>query len=142
MGRKYQDTHQPRKLLQMRKAFTLMEIMVSVVLIAIVVLGITKIQKENIFMAEYIAGRVQSELANTLFLGKEALRYDKDEKDAYTLVRKINIRNDKSKEILKSIKRTIHISEPLPIGELPIPIELRAIMLKNKYAGRFYRIKR
>jgi len=119
-----------------------MEIMVSVVLIAIVVLGITKMQKENIFMAEYIAGRVQSELGNTLFLGKEALRYDKDEKDAYTLLRQMNIRNDKSKEILKGIKRKIHISDPLPIGELPIPIELRAIMLKNKYAGRFYRIKR
>jgi len=119
-----------------------MEIMVSVVLIAIVVLGIIKIQKENIFMAKYIAGRVQSELGNTLFLGKEALRYDKDEKDAYTLLTGMHIRSDKSKEILKNITRKIYISDPLPIGELPIPIELRAVMLKNKYSARFYRIKR
>jgi prepilin-type N-terminal cleavage/methylation domain-containing protein len=126
----------------MRKAFTLMEIMVSVVLIAIVVLGIIKLQKENIFMAKYIAGRVQSELGNTLFLGKEAIRYNKDDKDAYTLVSHIGIRNDKSKEILKKIQRKIYISDPLPIGELPIPIEVRAIMLKHEYSARFYRVKR
>jgi len=125
----------------MRKAFTLMEIMVSVVLIAIVVVGIIKIQKENIFMAKYIAGRVQSELANTLFLGKEAMRYDKDTKDAYTVLGDIKIHNDQSKSILKQINRKIYISDPLPIGELPIPIELRAIMLKNKYSARFYRIR-
>ncbi len=118
-----------------------MEIMVSVVLIAIVVLGIIKLQKENIFMAKYIAGRVQSELGNTLYLGKEAMRYNKDEKDAYTLLGYMQIRNDKSKEILKGIKRKIYISDPLPIGEMPIPIELRAIMLKNEYSARFYRVK-
>jgi prepilin-type N-terminal cleavage/methylation domain-containing protein len=126
----------------MRKAFTLMEIMVSVVLIAIVVLGIIKLQKENIFMAKYIAGRVQSEMGNTLFLGKEAVRYNKDEKDAYTLVSHMRIRNDKSKEILKKIQRKIYVSEPLPIGDLPIPIEVRAIMLKHEYSARFYRVKR
>ena len=126
----------------MRKAFTLMEIMVSVVLIAIVVLGIIKLQKENIFMAKYIAGRVQSELSNTLFLGKTAMRYNKDEKDAYTLLSHMHIRNDKSKEILKKITRKIYVTDPLPIGELPIPIELRAVMLKSEYSARFYRLKR
>jgi len=126
----------------MRKAFTLMEIMVSVVLIAIVVLGIIKLQKENIFMAKYIAGRVQSELSNTLFLGKTAARYNKDEKDAYTLLSPMRIRNDKSKEILKKITRKIYVTEPLPIGELPIPLELRAVMLKSEYSARFYRLKR
>ena len=126
----------------MRKAFTLIEIMVSVVLIAIVVLGIIKLQKENIFMAKYIAGRVQSELSNTLFLGKTAMRYNKDEKDAYTLVSHLHIRKDKSKEILKKITRKIYVTDPLPIGELPLPVELRAVMLKSEYSARFYRLKR
>ena len=126
----------------MRKAFTLMEIMVSVVLISIVVLGIVKLQKENIFMAKYIAGRVQSELSNTLFLGKTAMRYNRDEKDAYTLLSHLHLRNDKSKEILKKITRKIYVTDPLPIGELPLPIELRAVMLKSEYSARFYRLKR
>lgn len=119
-----------------------MEIMVSVVLIAIVVLGIIKIQKENIFMAKYIAGRVQSELGNTLFLGKASLRYNKDKKDAYALLSNMHIRNEKSKEILKEITRKIYITDPLPIGKLPIPLELRAVMLKSEYSARFYRLKR
>ena len=126
----------------MRKAFTLMEIMVSVVLISIVVLGIVKLQKENIFMAKYIAGRVQSELSNTLFLGKTAMRYNRDEKDAYTLISHLHLRNNKSKEILKKITRKIYVTDPLPIGELPLPIELRAVMLKSEYSARFYRLKR
>ena len=126
----------------MRKAFTLMEIMVSVALISIVVLGIVKLQKENIFMAKYIAGRVQSELSNTLFLGKTAMRYNRDEKDAYTLLSHLHLRNDKSKEILKKITRKIYVTDPLPIGELPLPIELRAVMLKSEYSARFYRLKR
>ena len=125
----------------MRKAFTLMEIMVSVVLISIVVLGIVKLQQKNIYMAEYIAGRVQTELSNTLFLGKSAMRYDKDEKDAYTLLSHMRVKKTQSREILKNITRKIHISDPIDMGELPIPLELRAIMLKSKYSGRFYRIK-
>jgi hypothetical protein len=119
-----------------------MEIMVSVVLISIVVLGIVKMQRENIFMGKYIAGRVQSELSNTLFLSKNAMRYNKDEKDAYSLLDRMHIDNLKSREILKNIKRKIYISDPIPIGEIPIPLELRAIMLKNKYSARFYRIRR
>jgi prepilin-type N-terminal cleavage/methylation domain-containing protein len=125
----------------MRKAFTLIEVMVSVVLISIVVMGIIKIQKDSIFMAKYIAGRVQSELSNTLFLTPSAMRYDKSEKDAYTVLQYMHIKKTESRELLREIKRTINISDPIPIGELPIPIELKAVMLKNKYSGRFYHIK-
>jgi hypothetical protein len=35
----------------------------------------------------------------------------------------------------------IHISDPLPLGDLPIPVEVRAIMLKSEYSARYYRIK-
>jgi len=48
----------------------------------------------------------------------------------------------KMDEILKKIQRKIYVSEPLPIGDLPIPIEVRAIMLKHEYSARFYRVKR
>jgi len=124
----------------MRRAFTLIEVMVSVVLISIVVTGIIKIQKDSIFMAKYIAGRVQAELSNTLFLTPSAMRYDKSEKDAYTVLEYMHIKKTESRELLREIKRTINISDPIPLGELPIPIELRAMMLKNKYSGRFYHI--
>jgi len=52
----------------MRRGFTILEVLVSVTLISIVVLGIVKIESQNQQIAHYIAGRVKSELANTLFL--------------------------------------------------------------------------
>ena len=121
-------------------AFTLIEVLVSVVLISIVVLGIAKIREQNIAAAHYLSSRMLQELDNSLFLGKEVQRFSGEEKDAYTLLRGLGIRKSATWEILKGKKRTINISDPLPIGELPLPVELRAIMLKGEYSARYYRI--
>ncbi len=45
----------------MRRGFTLIEILISVVLISIVILGIAKIREQNISVAKYLSQRVQSE---------------------------------------------------------------------------------
>jgi len=121
-------------------AFTLIEVLVSVVLISIVILGIAKIREQNIAAAHYLGSRMQQELDNSLFLGKEVQRFSGEEKDAYTLLRGLGIRKSATREILKETKRRIKISDPLPIGELPLPVELRAIMLKGEYSARYYRI--
>jgi len=142
VDQRLQTVDRSRQLLQMRKAFTLMEILVSVALISLVVAGIVQMQKNNILEAKYIAGRVQEEMSNTIFLSKEALKYNRSEKDAYTIVHNLGIKNDKTKNILKNIKRKIYISEPLKIKKVPIPISIKAIMLKNKYSSRYYRITR
>jgi len=128
-------------LLLMKQAFTIIEILVSVTLISIVVLGIIKIESQNQQIAHYISGRVKSELANTLFLVPNVMKYDKEEKSAYILLPRLHGDKDKTREFLKNTKRKIHISKPLPLGDLPIPVEVRAIMLKSEYSGRYYRIK-
>jgi prepilin-type N-terminal cleavage/methylation domain-containing protein len=125
----------------MRRGFTIIEVLVSVVLISIVVLGIIKIEEQNQQVAYYISGRVKAELANTLFLTPKVLRYDKSEKSAYMLLDRLHGDKDATRQALKSIKRMIHISDPLPLGDLPIPVEVRAIMLKSEYSARYYRIK-
>jgi prepilin-type N-terminal cleavage/methylation domain-containing protein len=125
----------------MRRAFTILEVLVSVTLISIVVLGIVKIESQNQQIAHYISGRVKSELANTLFLVPRVMRYNKEEKNAYTLLERMHGDKDTTRKTLKETKRKIHISEPLPLGELPIPVEVRAIMLKSEYSSRYYRIK-
>jgi len=125
----------------MRRGFTILEVLVSVTLISIVVLGIVKIESQNQQIAHYISGRVKSELANTLFLIPKVMRYDKEEKSAYTLLERLHGDKDITRKTLKEIKRKIHISDPLKIGELPIPVEVRAIMLKSEYSARYYRIK-
>ncbi len=119
-------------------AFTIIEVLVSVVLISIVVLGIVKIQQDNSDMAIYISDRSKHELSNTLFLGKNIMKYHKDEKDAYTILSdRFKVSDFKSREILKNIKRKIFISEPLKLEDDALPIEVNEIMLKDKYSSRF-----
>lgn len=119
-------------------AFTIIEVLVSVVLISIVVLGIVKIQQDNSDMAIYISDRSKHELANTLFLGKNIMKYHKDEKDAYTIISdRFKVSDFKSREILKETKRQIFISEPLKLEDDSLPIEINEIMLKGQYSSRF-----
>ncbi|ADV45327.1 prepilin-type N-terminal cleavage/methylation domain-containing protein [Nitratifractor salsuginis] len=123
-----------------KKAFTLIEVLVSVVLISIVVLGIMRIRQQNIAAVEYLEGRMKSELANTLFLDRGSLKYRGEKKDALTLLNHLGIKKSKTREILRKEERTIWAGDPLPIEEVPLPITLRAISLKNRYSARYYRI--
>jgi hypothetical protein len=86
--------------------------------------------------------RADSELANSLFLGEELEAKNTQKVDAYTLLSDtLRIKKEESRDILKSIERELRISDPIPIGEeLPVNIELRAIMLKAEYPARYYRI--
>lgn len=124
--------------MKQRQAFTIIEVLVSVVLISIVALGAVKLQQESRSMALYLADRSKSELSNTLFLGKEVMRYHKDEKDAYTLIsRTFKLSEDTSREILKESKRSIFISDPIKLSDSTLPIKVNEIMLKDKYPARF-----
>jgi hypothetical protein len=127
----------------MRSAFTVIEIMVSVMLISIVILAIAKMEERSMDMAHYITVRADSELANSLFLGEELEARDMEKVDAYTLLSDtLRIKKEESRDILKSIERELRISDPIPIGEeLPVNIELRAVMLKAEYPARYYRIE-
>lgn len=127
--------YSPTKQLQ---AFTIIEVLVSVVLISIVALGAVKLQQESRTMAIYLSDRSKSELSNTLFLSKEVMRYHKDEKDAYTLLSKtFKISDDQSRKILKESKRGIFISDPVKLSDETLPIKVNEIMLKGEYPSRF-----
>ena len=121
------------------RAFTIIEVLISVVLISIVALGAIKMQQESRSMALYLSNRSKIELSNTLFLGKEAMRYHKEKKDAYTLIeRNFKITDFESREILKKTYRTIFISEPIELTEGDtLPLKLNEILLKDKYPARF-----
>ncbi len=125
----------------MRKGFTIIEIIVSVVIIAIVTLTLAKINRQNADMVEYITNRNKHELTNTLFLGKEAMRYNKSEKDAYTLLSKMGIKNSSVREYLKKVKRKIYIKNDIPTNKMVVPVHLNAIMLKSQFSTRYYRFE-
>jgi len=121
----------------------------AVIIVSIVVMGAMELQGKNQEMAEYISKRAKSELSNSLFLSSKAYRYDKDEKDAYELLRdEFFIKDDKSKEILKKIIKKINITEE---EEIPVSLEENAppiftfytneVLLKEEYPARYYNFR-
>ncbi len=133
----------------MRSAFTLIEVIMSVIIVSIVVMGAMKLQDRNREMAIYIQQRGSSELDNSLFLTAKVYRYDKSEKDAYELVRdEFNIKDDSSREALKKITKKINITEdkdiPISIEEGGEPIftfYTNEVLLKGKYPARYYNFR-
>ncbi|MEA3490666.1 MAG: prepilin-type N-terminal cleavage/methylation domain-containing protein [Campylobacterota bacterium] len=125
-----------------KRAFTIIEVMISVILISVVALGVVKIQQESRSMALYLSDRSKSELSNTLFLDKKIDRYHKDEKDAYSLLSKrFKISDDKSRKILKESRRKIFISDPLKLSDETLPVKVNEILLKGQYSSRFLHFK-
>ncbi len=121
----------------------------SVIIVSIVVMGAMKLQDKNRDMAIYISQRGNSELDNSLFLTPKIYKYNKDERDAYELLRnEFNIKDDKSKEVLKKIIKKINITED---KEIPISLEKNSepiftfytneILLKGKYPARYYNFR-
>ncbi len=125
----------------MRSAFTIIEIIISVVIIAMATLTLAKISKQNSTMVDYVTNRLKNELSNTLFLHPDAFNYDKSRKDAYTILHSMGIRNDKTKSYLKKLKRKIYTQEDIPLKKMIIPVRLNAIMLQSSFSTRFYRIE-
>lgn len=118
-----------------------MEILVSVVIIAIVTLTLAKINQQNTAMVDYVSSRLKGELTSTLFLYPEAAKYNKSEKDAYTILSSMGIKNDKVRAYLKSVKRKIYTQNNIPTQKMVIPIKLNAIMLQSLFSTRYYHIK-
>ncbi|CAA6824223.1 MAG: Unknown protein [uncultured Sulfurovum sp.] len=130
-------------------AFTLIEVIMSVIIVGIVVMGLLKLQAQNVDMAEYLLKRGNSELDNALFLTKKVQRYTNDKKNAYDLlVDEFSIKDFESRDILKKIEKKINITEalPVPVGmdenEAPIFVfYTNEILLNGDYPARYYTFK-
>jgi prepilin-type N-terminal cleavage/methylation domain-containing protein len=131
------------------KAFTLIEVLVSVVIVSFVVIGALKIEGKNNQMSNYLQKRARAELDNSLFLTDKVQRYDKSKKNAYDLlVDDFQINDDESRQLLKSIEKTINITEaePIPVGateDSPAVFTFYSnqIILKGKYPAPYYTFK-
>ena len=133
----------------MKKAFTLIEVIMSVVIVSIVVMGALKLQGENSDMASYLMKRGNAELDNALFLTDRVLRYDKSKKNAYeVLVDEFQIKDDESRQLLKKIEKKINITnaEPIPVGATEdspaiFTFYSNEILLNGEYPSRYYTFK-
>jgi prepilin-type N-terminal cleavage/methylation domain-containing protein len=132
-----------------KKAFTLIEVIMSVIIVSIVVMGAMQVQEQNSDMATYLLKRGNSELDNSVFLTNKISRYSKDKKSAYdVLVDEFSIQDFEARDILKSIEKKINITEDEPI---PVAMEVDAppmfifysseILLNGHYPARYYTFK-
>jgi prepilin-type N-terminal cleavage/methylation domain-containing protein len=132
-----------------KRAFTLIEVIMSVIIVAIVVMGAMQVQEQNSDMATYLLKRGNSELDNAVFLTEKVQRYSKDEKNAYDmLVDEFSIKDFDSRDILKKIVKKINITEAeaMPVGgtedEPPLFVFYASeILLNGNYPARYYTFK-
>jgi len=81
-----------------------------VTIISIVVIGAMKLQDRSRDMAIYIQERGKSELDNSLFLTADISRFDGLNRSAYDTLRDEFKLSDESRELLKSIEKSINIT--------------------------------
>jgi len=129
-----------------KKAFTLIEIIVSVTIISIVVIGAMKLQDNNRDMALYIQERGNNELDNSLFLNSNIAKFDKSKKSAYDILSDEFKFSDDTKTLLKEITKNINITEDreIPILKDDEPLftfYTNEILLKGKYPARYFTFK-
>ncbi len=132
-----------------REGFTLIEVIMSVIIVSIVVMGAMQLQEQNSDMATYLLKRGNSELDNSIFLTDKVERYSKDKKNAYDmLVDEFSIKDFDSRDMLKKIEKNINTTEPqaIPVGESDDNPALfvfysSEILLNGNYPARYYRFK-
>ena len=128
---------------RLRHAFTLIEILVSVLILSVSIVMVLKIHSQNHEQVVYITERNKHVLEDSLFLGRQVYRYHKDEKSAYDLIQQ-DVRIDKyeSRKILEKIERKIYIPEQIRLmegeGDNGPAATVDEIKLKGEYSSAYF----
>ena len=129
----------------LRSAFTIIEILISVIIISVSIIFVLKLHSQNHEQIVYISERNKLSLQDSLFLTDDVIRYHKDRKEAYEVLEKhFKIKESKSREILKKNARDFFIPEPiniLPVDEYGPTAIVDEIMLKDKHSSIYYHFK-
>ncbi len=130
----------------LRPAFTIIEILISVIILSFAILFVLKVHTDETEQIVYISERNTLSLQDSLYLSPNILRYHKDTKSAYAILEKyFKIKEQKSREILKSNERDIFIPEEtrvLPPQEIQGPnATVNEIMLKGQHSAIYHRFK-
>ena len=131
----------------LRPAFTIIEILVSVLIISVSIIYVLKIHSSNREQIIYISERNKRALNDSLFLSREVLRHHKEQKSAYDLLERehFRIRELESREILKKEKRDIFIPEEIvivPPPDVPGPSAVvNEAKLKGEHASNYWHFR-
>lgn len=131
---------------KLRPAFTIIEILVSVIIISFAIIFVLKVHTDNHEQIVYISERNKLSLQDSLYLSSNILKYHKDNKNAYDILEKFfKVKESESREILKKTSRDIFIPEeiniiPPPDNHGPTAV-VNEIMLKDKHSSIYYHFK-
>lgn len=130
----------------LRPAFTIIEILISVIIISLAIIPVLKVHTDNHDQIVYISERNKRSLQDSLYLSNNTLNYHKDTKTAYDILRDFfKIEKLESREILKKTSRDIFIPEEIQIIAMPEeggPTAIvDTIMLKDKHSSIYYHLR-
>ena len=129
----------------LRPAFTIIEILISVIIISVSIIYILKLHSQNREQIVYISERNKLSLQDSLFLTDDVIRYHKVRKEAYEVLEKhFKVKELKSRELLKKNARDFFIPEPVKItpdeGYGPTAI-VDEIKIRDKYSSSYFHFK-
>jgi competence protein ComGC len=128
---------------RLTKAFTLIEVIISVIILSTSIILVLQIHSQTRKDIEYIVQRNKYALQDSLFVSNKIAKYNKDTKSAYdVLTNKFHVDKLKSKEILQNIKRKIYVPQAQiikqdTIGNMP-SVEMQEIKIKNQFSSNYF----
>ena len=127
-----------------RSAFTIIEVIISVIILSGAIIYVLNIHSNTRDEIEYIMQKDRYTIQDSLFLNNKVLNYHKENKNAYDIIEaRFKISKLKSREILKNIKRDIFIPEAINLNQddvlqIPFNVKFQEIKLKDKYSSYYF----
>jgi len=126
-----------------KKAFTLLEVLISVLILSTSIILVLKIHSQTRKDIEYIVQRNKYALEDSLFVSNNVFKYHKDTKTAYDMIQnKFQIDNLDRKRILQNIKRTIFIPETYDTKKANIEnipkVQIKEIKIKDMFSSYYF----
>ena len=133
-------------MIKFRDGFTIIEVLISVLIISFGIIFILQIDSENENQIIYISKRNKLSLQDSIFLTSNITNYHMDKKSAYDILEKfIKVKKQEGRDILKNSYRDIFIPDPIeikpPANEKGPVAEINEIMLKDNYSSTYYQFK-
>jgi hypothetical protein len=130
----------------LRPAFTIIEILISVIILAFSIVFVLKIHTDNAEQIIYISERNKRSLQDSLYLTPNILRHHKDSKTAKEILeRHVRVKELESRDLLKQTSRDIFIPEEIKIVPPPEtrgPTALvNEVKIKDKYSSIYWHFK-
>ncbi len=131
---------------QLRPAFTIIEILISVIIISFAIIFVLQVHTDNQEQIVYISERNKHSLQDSLYLSPNILKHHKDNRTAYDILERVfKVKELESREILKKNSRDIYIPEEIkiiPPENQPGPTAIvNEVMLKGQHSSIYYHFK-